>query len=55
MSCGMTAMQNMLLVLLLAGLTATVAPSSLQAASHSHDLSCEICQMKDANGGAVQR
>lgn len=51
MSCETTAMQNMLLVLLLAGLTATVAPSSLQAASHSHDLSCEICQMKDANGG----
>jgi hypothetical protein len=51
MSYEITAMQNILLALLLAGLSATVGPSSLQATSHSHDLSCEICQMKDANGG----
>jgi hypothetical protein len=47
-------MRLLFLALALAGATATLAQAPLLAAGHVHDVSCEVCRIKDKNGDSCK-
>jgi hypothetical protein len=46
----MPVMRYLFLALVLTSATAPLTTTPLRAEGHVHDLSCEICQMKDVRG-----
>lgn len=50
----MLLMRRLSLALFLACTTAPLTTNPLRAEVHTHDLSCEICRIKDKNGDACK-